>query len=293
MKFIPSRLMLSAVACMVLGNAAATEGGGDTYPLGAEGVMAGALPPPGVYLLGYYQNYHASRFVDKHGKSSIPGFGVNVNAFIPRLVWMTNTQLLGGQLGFYTALPLVDLRVGMMGQRDDRRAMGDAYLASMIGWHSGAHHWGVAVETVLPTGEYDRDHMANAGKNYYTVRPMFGYSYSEPDGWDISTKLSYSFNSRNNDTDYKSGQYFAGDYSVGYRVKPNVTLALEGYAFKQMTSDNVAGEDIGFRGQVFAYGPGVHYQAKGWSVEAKYLRETAVENRAQGNSTFVKFVWAF
>jgi hypothetical protein len=287
------RFAMGVLACLCASGTWATENGADSYPLGAEGVQAGALPPPGVYLLGYYQNYHASRFVDKHGKSMIPGFGVNVNAFVPRLVWMTDTQVLGGQLGFYAAQPLVDLRVGMAGQRDDRQAMGDTIAASLLAWHNGNHHWVAAMEAVLPTGDYDEHHLANAGKNYYTLRPIVAYSYSQPDGWDLSTKLSYSFNSKNDDTDYRSGQYFAGDYSVGYHVAPKLTLALQGYAIKQLTSDRVDGDDIGFRGQAVAYGPGVHYQGQGWSLEAKYLRETAVQNRPQGDATWLKFVMAF
>lgn len=284
---------LGVLGCLFAGGISATENGADSYALGAEGVLAGALPPAGVYLLSYYENYHASRFVDGHGNSMIPGFGLTVDALVPRLVWMTHQQVLGGQLGFYAAQPLVDLRVSMGGERDDRRAMGDSIVASLLAWHNGNHHWAAAVEAVLPTGEYDRDHMANAGKNYYTVRPIIAYSYSQPDGWDLSTKLSYSINSKNDDTDYRSGQYIAGDYSVGYKVAPKLTLALEGYAFKQVSSDEADGEDIGFRGQVLAYGPGMHYQGQGWSLEAKYLKETAVENRPQGNATWLKFVCTF
>lgn len=287
------RLALALSGCLCAGGVWATENGADSYALGAEGVMAGALPPAGVYLLSYYENYHASRFVDKNGNSLIPGFGLNVDVLVPRPVWMTNQQILGGQLGFYAALPLVDLRVSMAGERDSRRAMGDSIVASLLAWHNGNHHWVAAVEAVLPSGDYDRDHMANAGKNYYTARPIFAYSYSQPDGWDLSTKISYSINSKNDATDYHSGDYIAGDYSIGYKVAPKLTLALEGYVFKQLESDQVSGDDIGFRGQAVAYGPGVHYQGQGWSLEAKYLQETAVENRPQGNATWLKFVWAF
>lgn len=65
------------------------------FALGAEGMMAGALPPAGVYLLSYYQNYHASEF--QNGPNQ---FHVDVNAVVPRLVWMTDQKIMDGQLGF-------------------------------------------------------------------------------------------------------------------------------------------------------------------------------------------------
>ncbi|SJX23352.1 hypothetical protein ACNJC6_03013 [Acinetobacter johnsonii] len=57
------KLTLKLSVSLILGLSStltfATENGADSFALGAEGMMAGALPPPGVYLLNYYQNYHA------------------------------------------------------------------------------------------------------------------------------------------------------------------------------------------------------------------------------------------
>ncbi len=278
-------------ACPLM--ALATENGGDTYPSGAEGVLAGALPPPGFYGQTFYINYHASRFNDKHGKSMIPGFGLNLNGVVERLIYMTDQDVIGGKLGFYVAQPFFDLRVSQAGIRGDRKGIADTLAAAMVGWHSGNHHWAAAVEGVFPTGEYNRHRMVNLGKNYYTLRPIFVYSYHQPDGWDLSTKLSYSFNTENHDTDYLSGQYFAGDFSLGYSFAPGWILAVQGYAFKQMTSDESHGHKIGFRGQSIALGPGIQYQGKTWSLEGRYTSETAVENRPQGNYTWLKLTLAF
>jgi hypothetical protein len=288
---------LSLVSGVLFGlfsaNSFATENGSDSFALGAEGVLAGALPPPGVYLLSYYQNYTASDFVGSDGNTLIPDFDIDAKAFVPRLVWMTEQKMLGGQLGFYAAQPLVDLRLHIAGQQDHNSGLGDLIFAPMLGWHSGNHHWAAAVETIFPTGDYDKNQLANIGKNYYTFRPILAYSYSEPTGWDISTKMSYSFNTENDDTNYQSGDYLAADYSIGYKLNPNLLLALEGYAFKQLKSDEVNNVDIDFKGQALAYGPGIHYQKDGWSLEAKYLKETEVENRPKGDATWLKFVWSF
>ncbi len=293
MKKLTLKLSLSLILGLSSTLTFATENGADSFALGAEGMMAGALPPPGMYLLNYYQNYHAGSF--DQGPDS---FHLDVNAFIPRLVWMTEQNYLGGQLGFYAAQPLVDLRLNINGMSDHNAALGDLILGSMLGWHQGNHHWIGAIETVLATGQYDtptsaQPVVANIGKNYNTIRPIIAYTYAPANGLDISTKLSYSFNDENDDTHYKSGAYFAGDYSLGYKLNDHVKLAIEGYAFKQVKSDHLNGDDIGQKGQVLAVGPAIQYQDRNWSIEAKYLKETNVENRPEGHTGLLKFIWAF
>ncbi|PVZ83445.1 phenol degradation protein meta [Serratia sp. S1B] len=293
MKKITQQLSLSILFSLAASTVFATENGGDSFGLGAEGMMAGALPPPGLYLLNYYKNYHASSY-----KQGPENFHADVNAIIPRLVWVTQQNYFGGQLGFYAAQPLVDLRLNIADMSDRNTALGDVLLGSMLGWHQGNHHWIGAVETVLATGQYrsptsTQPVVANIGKNYNTIRPIIAYSYAPANGLDISTKLSYSFNDENNDTHYKSGEYFAGDYSVGYKLNDHVKLAVQGYVFKQTTADQVRGDHIGLQGQALAVGPAVLYQDKNWSIEAKYLKETNVKNRPDGSTSFLKLIWAF
>ncbi len=273
-------------------SAFATESGADSFPHGAEGVMAGALPPAGLYFLGYYQQYHATEFLDAKGNALIPDFDLDVHALVPRVVWMSNQKILGGQLGFYGILPLVNLRLQMADERDHQTGIGDFMVAPMLGWHQGSHHWVVALESILPTGEYDVDRLANIGKNYYTFRPIVAYSYNHA-GWDVSTKMAYSFNTENDDTNYQSGQYFSADYSVGYQILPDINFAVQGYVFRQMSDDKLDNVDIGFRGKSMAVGPAMQYQQKGWSLEAKYLAETKVENRPKGDTAWLKLVWTF
>ena len=284
-------------ALMLLGVMAthvnATENGLDTFGLGAEGIAAGALPPAGVYLLNYYQNYHASEF-----KDGPDNFHADVNVYIPRLVWMTPQHIAGGQLGLYAAQPLVDLRLNVMGMSDSNSGLGDLIIGSMLGWHKGNHHSVAALEGVLATGDYEdanpqRPVVANLGKNYNTIRPIFAYSYLQPQGWEFSTKMSYGFNSENDDTNYQSGDYFAGDYAIGYQLNDQVKLALEGYVFKQTTDDEVNGVSIGNKGQALSFGPAIQYKRDNWSLEAKFLKETEVEHRPEGHSSTLKLVWAF
>lgn len=284
------RIVFGITAFFQFSNVFATENGASTYPLGADTFFAGALPPPGTYMLGYYQNYHASKFVDQNGDSSIPDFGLNVNVYVPRLVWVTDKTVFSGNLAFHIIQPLVDIRASAAGHTDSKFGFGDTNLATAIGWHHGSHNYTTGLEVTVPVGSYDKNKMANSGNNYSTIRPMIGYSYLDPH-WDASTKITYNYNTENNDTNYKSGQFFAGDYNLSYRVFPNFAIGIQGYALKQVTGDKFNGDDIGFKGQVFGIGPGILYKGrKGWSIEARYITETAVENRPKGDVAWLRLV---
>ena len=76
-----SRLAALALASTLGAAAFATEGGGSTYPLGTENFVAGAAPPPGLYVLEYVNVYSADRVNDAQGQAvPIPGFKVNAVA---------------------------------------------------------------------------------------------------------------------------------------------------------------------------------------------------------------------
>lgn len=276
--------------------ALAVESGGGNTPNGADGFMAGALPPPGTYGLAFLNNYKGDRFNDSNGNSSVPGFSVKANVAALKIVHMTNTPVYGGLLGFYGALPLVDQTVKAAGRSDSRTGLGDLELGSLVAWHKNDWHWYGLLAVVAPTGLYNKDRLANIGSNYTTIRPQFGWTYAPANGLDISSRMTYSFNTRNNATNYKSGQYFEADYNVGYAFVPNFKVGLQGYYFQQITNDEQNGLKVGSngnKGRVLAIGPGLFYQASFASFELKYLTETMVENRVQGKSLWFKSVFSF
>ncbi len=53
-------LLAVGLACQAF----ATEGGGGAYPNGAEGFMAGAVPPPGNYVINYALYLHGDRLLN-------------------------------------------------------------------------------------------------------------------------------------------------------------------------------------------------------------------------------------
>ncbi len=120
---IISRLVAGSCLSILSFGAVATEGGGlGVYPDGLENFMSGALPPQGVHVLIYGGNAHYDSIRDNKGdKIPVPGFSVNVNVLAPRLIWVTDQKVFGGDLAFHTIVPLLDVTAKAAGQKDNSR----------------------------------------------------------------------------------------------------------------------------------------------------------------------------
>ncbi|MGV6477385.1 SphA family protein [Azotobacter vinelandii] len=195
----------------------ATEGGGNSQPLGAEQHMLGALPPPGLYLQVFSQHYEAQRMVGNDGRSLLKDFHLRADAITPRVVWITNKQILGGALGFHMLMPFVNLHVKANGASQVDNGQGDATMGTVLGYHwSERFHSAFALDVVVPTGRYDKHRLANVGRNYWAVVPVVALTYEDPKGLNADVKFMYDMNFKNPATDYRSGHEFHFDYDLGW-----------------------------------------------------------------------------
>jgi hypothetical protein len=293
-----SRLRATAVAVLLAVTlpVLATEGGGSIYPNGAENFMVGALPPPGTYYLLYGSHYEADRLRDNAGNRVPIDFKVKATAVVPRLLWVTDQQIMGGQLAFYGFFPLVDLKVRVGGASDSASGLGDITLGGGLGYHvSDKLHYAFAVDVNAPTGRYDKNALANVSRNYWNIEPLFALSYVQGSGLNADLKVMYDFNARNKATDYRSGQELHADFSAGWAFGNGWTLGVGGYAYRQTTDDRLAGAKVpDNRGRAYAIGPSIKYDSgKGWFLTAKYESEFDVRNRAEGAGFKLKAVLPF
>ncbi|MCG6941815.1 MAG: transporter [Thiohalocapsa sp.] len=291
-----------ATAALVAGTPAiATEGGGSHYPNGAEDFMVGALPPPGNYFIDYLSWYSADSFRDGDGGRLFQDFNLDVVANTFRFIHVTEHKVLGANWALHAFVPLANVDVSRRiappfpRETEDRFGLGDIIVDPFIlGWHGKDWHVTTGVDIYLPTGAYDKDWLANIGRNYWTFEPIFAFTYLNQAGFEASAKLMYDFSTENNATNYHSGQAFHADYTIGYHTGP-WSLGVGGYYYQQTTDDELDGRTFlgGFRGRAFAIGPEVKYDHKNMAFTLKYLAETAVENRPEGGSLWFKFLYAF
>jgi hypothetical protein len=274
----------------------ATEGGGGAYPNGCDNFVSGALPPPGTYFLDYATYYTANKFRGENGDGLIPDFKIHAIANVFRFVHVTNHKVLGGNWGMHIAIPIVHLDVTAGGRSQNRTSIGDTIIDPFVfAWHAKNWHWLTGLEVLVPVGSYDTKDLANIGRNYWTFEPIFAATYLSDSGFEVSVKFLYDINTKNNDTNYKSGQEFHIDYTVAKKFN-NISAGLGGYYYKQISDDEQYGIKVapdGKRGQVFAIGPQVKYDFKKMFLVATYATEMSVKNRPDGDKFWLKFFYPF
>ncbi|CAK0750071.1 Phenol degradation protein meta [Azospirillaceae bacterium] len=273
-------------------SALATEAASQ-YPDGAEGLMAGAVPPPGLYLLNYLTHYTADRLNDKSGNKAPTSISLNATAEVVRLLYVSEFTILGANLGAHILLPIVSLDYRLPGLSFHRTGLGDITIDPFIlSWHFKNFHIATGLDFILPTGEYDRSKPLNIGANHLGIEPLVAGTYLSDSGAEVSAKLMYAFNLENPDTHYTSGQAFHTDFAVAQHFN-SWTLGVAGYWFKQTTDDKAAGVIDGNRGMALAFGPSVKYDFGSMSLNGTWHHEVVTENRPQGDKFWLKFIAKF
>lgn len=287
-------------AAMVLVHlsAVATEGGTSIDPPGVESTASSALPPPGVYGIAYYRNYHASSAKDGHGSTVTgPDFKLDVNALVNRFIWVTPHQVAGGSLAFQAVLPIARVSLNVApGISQTRTGLGDSTIGVGIGWHlSEKLHALGALDLDIPTGSYQKHDIANIGTNHWAISPKLGFTYMQKEGinWDLRNTLV--FNTNNKDTDYRSGIEWYADYTLGWGFGNGLVAGVTGYVYQQLTNDKLEGRAVdGSKGRATAFGPSIRYTtSNGVMLSAKFEHEFNVRNRANGRSLWIRAVYAF
>ncbi|MGI3448979.1 SphA family protein [Citrobacter arsenatis] len=269
----------------------ATEGNGPgIYPDGLENYMSGALPAEGLHVLLYGGSARYDHVRDNKGHDiSGPGFSMNVNILAPRIIWVTEQHLLGGQLAFHSILPLLDVTAKSYGRKYTSQGLGDITLGSALGFHPSRDlHFVLGVDVFAPTGDYDQYDPSSLGRNYWAVQPVWAISYIPQKGVNADIKMMYDFNFRNEETNTRSGQAFHADYAVGWAVGNGWVVGIGGYAFMQTTNDD-GPNSASAKAQAFSIGPSVRYaNDRGWLLTLKWQKERDVRNRPEGSQLYLK-----
>lgn len=297
----------AGTACGLLATtASATEGGGNSYPVGVETQMVGLMPPPGDHVFVYAQHYDAKHQKDSAGANNAALANFRLRADIVAVRWShvwRNLKLLGAQVETRVVQPFanVDLALGIarpapLGPLDrsgDHAGLADpAFVPFVLGWHGESYHQAAGLDTHLPWGDYDAARRVNTGRNTWQVAPFYAFTWLPARGWEASAKLRYAFNARNRATDYRSGDEATVEYSAGYRFLPAFAAGVNGYVYRQVSDDLAAGAPAGGngnRGRVQALGPYVQYNVTpAVALLFKLQQEWGARNRPQGTRAWLQ-----
>ncbi|AYR26555.1 SphA family protein [Herbaspirillum rubrisubalbicans] len=282
-----------AIACVP---AHATEGSGlPSYPDGLENFGSGALPPPGIYGMVYTGYAQYDKIRGDHGQDiGPPDFRVKVGVLAPRVVWVTQQSILGGQLAFHALAPLLDVDAPVAGRSFHSRGLGDITVGPALAYHaSPALHYALGLDITMPSGQYSLTNPSSLGKNIWVYQPLVALSYIQPEGVNADIKLMYDFNGRNGATQTRSGQAIHADYALGWGFGNGLVAGVGGYLYQQVTNDSGANAAAG-KSQALAIGPNLKYDnGKDFIITAKFQQEYDARNRPEGKQFYVKAILPF
>jgi len=182
---------------------------------------------------------------------------------------------------------------------DAANAFGDIEMFPfMYGWKYGDFKWQTQFGIYVPSGGFDKGDLANVGRNYWTFEPALAFSYlSSKIGTEFTTFVGFDFNTKNDATDYQTGDQFHVDGTVAQHLPLFGGFAgagVNGYFYQQITGDSGSGAKLGsFEAMTTGVGPVASYAHRigNFDVagEAKWLPEFDVTNRLNGNTVWVKF----
>lgn len=311
--------ILMAMAILAPVFSQAEEGGSGHYAPGASASFIDALPgKPGLAVANFFSFYDASSEISRVG--GLVTAGLDATAYADTLValYQTPLKLLGGYYAIGMAVPYVWLEVKgevqltkpgvgtiKFTKRDTANGFGDITVYPfMLGWTGlgGDLKYDVRLGIYVPTGDYKNGDLANLGKNYWTFEPAGSVSYiSRKIGLELSAFASVDFNTKNNDTEYRTGDQFHLDVTVAEHLPlfgGLIGVGANGFYYQQINGDSGSGAVLGdFKGRTSGIGPVLSYVTKVWKkdlvAEIKWLPEIHTKNRLEGDYIWFKLAMAF
>ena len=267
----------------------ATESGASVYPAGVETVLPGITPGPGASLFAEFDNfYQANSLVNGKGQSVVPGFHLGVSAFAVKFVHNWGVHFLGGTLVSYAALPYLYETLDLPFAKGAKSGFANPDLQPVsVAYERGDWHWWYGADVFTPGFPYSKNAFFNIGQHNFAYAPSAAFTYFPKHRTEVSSKVQYIINRKDDTTNYTSGNELIWEYDAMQNISKRVAVGGNGFFYKQTTDDlqNGAAVPGGNRGRDFAFGPEIRCRV-GAKLEliGKYQRDMLVQNRPVGNS---------
>jgi hypothetical protein len=265
---------------------------------------AGLVPPLPGFAVSIGEEYYTGSI---GGTTSVPiagllTAGVDLKAsFTPvTLLYIWDTPTKQWNFASAVAIPITWLEVKanvtlgpLHGQvKDTDSGLFDlAFTPIVASYHiSQTDHLAFSFSFWAPTGEYDKNRLANLSNNTWTFIPGLAYTkiFPKPD-IELSGSWSMTFDTENPATHYQNGILSDLEGTAIKRFKFGGGIGVIGSWIDQITDDSGTTADRlnGFSGHAFGVGPIITYSTKvGKShldFNARYVHEFDNEKRVEGD----------
>ena len=252
------------------------------YKPGVEGLNAASLPPPGLYFRDYNYGYFADRFSE-----GPPDFNLKAYVQAPRLIWISDFTILGGNYGADILVPFLYEDLKFQGYSGHEFGLYDPYFCPFIlSWHFQQFDAAVAYGFWAPLGNYNTQDPLSTGKGFWTHMFTAGATWY-PDvekTWSLSLLNRYEINQENTDLDIRPGQTWTLEGGLAKKLTKNFDAGVVGYYQQQTTQDSGAKAASGLP-SVVGVGPEINAVCPytGIMASLRWAYEVAATDRPQGN----------
>ena len=269
------------------------------------------IPPagPGWYAAQYGQYYSSDKLPDL----PFPGDPkLDACISLTQLIYQSDKPIFGGaSWGLDLILPYVRFDLDAAGTPlTANDGFGDLLVGPYLQWAPVMGKNGpvfvhrVELQTILPTGDYDRMSAINPGSNVVSLNPYWSATWFVTPKWTVSGRFHSLWNDENDDPnlpdpaviDTRAGDVFHANFATEYEViDKQLRLGVNGYVLHQISESEVNGRSIdGGKEKVLAVGPGAL-----WSFNPdnhlfmNVFVEMDAENRPEGERYGLRYVHHF
>ena len=290
------RILLALTYCYSAASLA-TENGSPTTAMGLLDFGAGYLPPTSDNgAVGFRAAYYSTDTQkDNDGNDTGNDFSLDVLSLSLAYIYMTDQKVLGARYGFGTVVPFFKMDSELQVKRGGTTLFSDEadvfeladiqVMPMLLQWIPSPHLSIFAqLQIQAPTGDYDANRLVSPGLNRWAFTPQAAFTYVSEQGYEVSSSFQLDINTRNHDTDYRSGTEYRHEFAVGKHVGP-WTIGAGGYHYQQISDDDAPSLQGGNRASVVAAGPAIGFFDPGSSIPPirfHAYKEFDAQNRTEG-----------
>jgi hypothetical protein len=253
------------------------------------------------------------------------GIEFDIDVFIQGLgmVVITDKEFLGGRYGFIV-LPMwgtTDIEVEVSADAAGTASIGgiskpftaattakvvengdglaDLFVTPLwLSWADKHYDIGVSWSAYLPTGQYDKDDIANIGYGFFTSQTSASFYYYPFENMATAFMFAptWEWHSKKTDVDITPGQNMTIEYGIGQYLHERFEIGVHGYHQWQITKDggsDATNKDV--KDKISGAGGMMTWWAipEEVALVGKFVQEYGAQDRLQGQYGELNLTWLF